>query len=337
MPADTCEGIFAPPLWDWIMGRYRLDAVITFASEATPFPRVDTNAIIFCIRQAAPEERFAWARCMVAGTPHLYAWAQMGFAPTADFAPDIVIQARDTREALVTGLSRAPRRELQTAAMATLLDYATVTRGVATGANEYFFLTRAQVVASGIPSEYFIRAVGRTRDALADVITPETLEALDAQGRPTYVLALDGRALSAYPDAVRRYVAAGEQLGLPVRPLIATRRPWYKMETRTPPPLLFAYLGRRQARFIRNEAGVVPLTGFLCVYPRSQDPADIEWLWAALRRPDTVANLALVGKSYGAGAIKVEPRSLERLPIPAHALAKGGMGGDLAAQLARLR
>ena len=44
--------------------------------------------------------------------------------------------------------------------------------------------------------------------------------------------------------------------------LISTRNPWYNMEKRENPEFLFAYLGRRNTRFIRNEAGVVPLTGF---------------------------------------------------------------------------
>ncbi len=60
----------------------------------------------------------------------------------------------------------------------------------------------------------------------------------------------------------------------------------------------------------------MPLTGFLCVYPHRTDETCISRLWKVLRHPKTLANLCLVGKSYGAGAIKVEPRALERLPIP---------------------
>src|SRR4051812_11105292 len=112
------------------------------------------------------------------------------------------------------------------------------------------------------------------------------------------------------------YLERGEALGLHQRALIATRNPWYKMERRSAPPFLFAYLGRRNARFIRNYAGVLPLTGFLCLYPHSNDPQYIERLWKVLQHPGTVKNLSRVGKSYGAGAIKVEPRGLERLPLP---------------------
>ena len=94
------------------------------------------------------------------------------------------------------------------------------------------------------------------------------------------------------------------------------------METRRVPPFIFAYLGRRNARFIRNRAGCLPLTAFLCVYPKSEEPGFIESLWQALNHPNTLANLKLVGKTYGSGAIKVEPRALERLPLPAGVLSR---------------
>ena len=88
------------------------------------------------------------------------------------------------------------------------------------------------------------------------------------------------------------------------------------MEIRKIPPILFAYLGRRSARFIRNRADVVPLTCLLCVYPKHASPEFIEHLWKVLSNPETISNLKKVGKSYGGDAIKVEPRALERLPLP---------------------
>jgi adenine-specific DNA-methyltransferase len=97
------------------------------------------------------------------------------------------------------------------------------------------------------------------------------------------------------------------------------------MECREVPPFLFAYLGRRSARFIRNRANVVPLTGFLCVYPKTQGRDAIEKVWRLLSHPDTLANLHRVAKSYGSGAIKVEPRALERVPLTERALSDSGL------------
>jgi hypothetical protein len=235
----------------------------------------------------------------------------------------LTLHERDLNEALDTGLSRPPVDAKHDGA--TLGDFATVMRGIATGANEFFFLTVRQAEALRIPDEFLIATVGRTRDVTSDEVTKATIIELEQKGRPTLLFAPDGRPLNSFPQSVRDYLKQGEAMGIHQRTLIATRRPWYKMESRSVPPFLFAYLGRRNLRFIRNTAEVIPLTGFLCIYPRLSLAADTEKLWQALKHPDTTANLRLVGKSYGSGAIKVEPRALERLPIPSHVLAGAGL------------
>jgi len=314
LPADTCEGKFAPELWDWIARSFALDAIVTFAPEATPFPGVDTNPLVFFIRKAPPKSRFLWARCYRSGGNALRRWVQAGLSEVR--GEGLVVISRELDEGLSSGLSREPSPE--GGIKYVLGDFARVMRGVATGANDFFFMTRERARRLGIPEECFVRAIGRTRDVPGNEVSLETLEALERQGRPTLLLALRGEDLSAFPEAVRRYLREGERLGLPERPLLAQRRPWYRMETRTPPPFLFTYLGRRSSRFVRNAAGVVPLTGFLCVYPRADGEEHLERIWRMINHPDTLGQLSRIAKSYGHGAIKVEPRMLERLPIPEH-------------------
>ncbi len=329
VPADTCEGVFARTLWRWIAGRYRLDAVVTFTPEASPFPNVDTNPIILLIRNAQPEAHFLWAQCRRAESAELRGWVEADF--NLDSTDALTVHRRDLREGLDSGLSRPPS-ERQNAGIV-LADFASVRRGIATGANEFFFLTRRRATELKLPDEMLLPAIGRTRDAPTEEITEDTLRRLEAAGRPTLLFAPDGRELDDFPEAARDYLIQGRDAGLDKRPLIATRRPWHKMEMRKAPPFLFAYLGRRNARFIRNLAGVMPLTSFLCVYPHREDADFIERLWQAMKHPDTVGSLALVGKSYGAGAIKVEPRALERLPIPERVIAEAGLSPALQSAL----
>jgi hypothetical protein len=172
----------------------------------------------------------------------------------------------------------------------------------------------------GLDERYFQRALGRTRDCTADTVTPALVDQLDRAARPTWLLRLGKEPKDGLPAAMQAYLEQGERMGLPERPLIKTRRPSYRMENRSAPSLLFAYLGRRDCRFILNRAGVVPLTCFLCVYPWDDDRANVDRLWRALNHPDTLANLVFVAKSYGSGALKVEPRQLEMLEIPLHVL-----------------
>ena len=318
VPADTCEGVFAPRLWRWIASNYRLDAVITFAPEASPFPGVDTNPVIILLRNVPPSDSFHWAKCMTPGTGDLQEWIRSGFE--TEPGNDLVVFRRDLHEGVATGLTREP--VLVPHDGPTLADYAAVQRGIATGANDFFFLTRQQAAALHLPEEFLVPAIGRTRDVPDDTVTAALLRNLDNQGRPTLLFCPDGRPLQDFPQPVRAYLQTGAERGLSKKTLIATRNPWYKMERRIPPPFLFSYLGRRNTRFIRNLAGVVPLTCLLCVYPHRTDQPSADSLWQMLRHQDTVANLTLVGKSYGGGAIKVEPRALERLPIPSSVLSE---------------
>ena len=80
VPADTCEGVFSRPLWNWITSRFRLDAVVAFDPDATPFPGVDTNAVILLIQNAAPRKQFVWVRCREAESRDLSRFMQSGLA-----------------------------------------------------------------------------------------------------------------------------------------------------------------------------------------------------------------------------------------------------------------
>ena len=96
------------------------------------------------------------------------------------------------------------------------------------------------------------------------------------------------------------------------------RKKWFFMEKRKPVPILFAYLGRRNNRFIDAQTELTPLTGFLCVYPKTG--VDKQKLISALNHPLSIQELSRIGKSYGGGAVKVEPGGLRKMIIPEEAL-----------------
>jgi adenine-specific DNA-methyltransferase len=312
MPADTCEGKFAKNLWKWISEKFCIEGVITFDENATPFPNVDTNAIVFLIKNSKPTDTLHWVKASQSYSTDLFNFISSNFKHQKFGTIEIV--HRQLKEGITTGFSRPEQNH--NGFKFHLNDFANVMRGIATGSNEFFFLTAQQVKELGIPKEFLKRAVGRTRDATENIFTVKDVEQLERENRPTFLLSINPH--KNLPKAITNYLKVGAEMGLPNRSLIQQRKPWYKMEKRDVPPLLFAYLGRRNTRFIKNEAGVLPLTSFLCVYPIYTDKEYIDKLWQALNHPDTLDNLKLVGKSYGSGAIKVEPSNLSRLPVPEH-------------------
>jgi hypothetical protein len=317
LPADVCEGVSSTAFWTRLAQRYCIDAVITFDEDAAPFPAVDTNAMVFMLSKRHPAQQVLWARIRKAQTEAVLDALHLRASDAA------LVHERDLSELLATGMSRPPRTNGSSGVP--LSAFARVMRGIATGANEFFLLTSEQIRQRGFDTRFFKRAVGRTRDCRKETIVVEDIEALDKAGRPTWLLSIGKQGKEQLPPALRDYIEEGERLGLHERALIKARRPWYRMEERAVPALLFTYLGRRDCRFIENRAGVVPLTGFLCVYPWDNTREYREKLWRALNHPDTIANLLFVGKSYGGGAIKVEPRQLDSLEIPAKVLAEIGL------------
>lgn len=317
--ADVCEGVFAKALWAWVTEHFCLDGVVTFSPEAAPFPGVDTNALIFLLRKEKPKDQFIWARVQRADADALEDLLLKFNAATP--TESIETFRRDVAEGIRTGLSRGQYRPKEDVVL--LKDVAHVMRGIATGANEFFFMTSAQVKEHSLDHSFFVRCIGRTRDCPDDRITEDRLAELEQAGRPTWLLDLPDVPAGDVPQPVQKYLRIGEEQGLPTRALIKSRRSWYRMEQRKVPPLLFAYLGRRSSRFILNEAGIVPLTGFLCVYPKPE--VETRALWCALNEPEVIEGLSRVGKSYGDGAIKVEPRALEQLTIPRSLLARHGI------------
>ncbi len=315
MPADTCEGVFAKKLWKWITDNFCLECVVTFHENATPFPNVDTNALIFFIKKSGQLKTIQWVKANEAHSKDFFDFVRSDFKNKEYSSLEII--ERDLEEALKTGLSRPEQNHCDFKYC--LKDFARVMRGIATGANDFFFLTRQQAEQLKIPNDFLKLAIGRTKDVTGDKLTSDDIRKLQKKNRPTLLLSINSNTI---PESLAEYIKQGEKSGLPDRPLIRQRRHWYKMEQREIPPILFAYLGRRNSRFIKNEAEVVPLTCFLCLYPKYSDEVFIANLWQALNHPETIKNLRLVGKSYGSGAIKLEPRSLDRVPIPEHIVEK---------------
>ena len=316
VPADVFEGVFSESLWAWISRNYRIDAVATFAPGASPFPNLDINPVVVFLQNATPAPSFHWARILEPETDDFFRYVASGFVDTGK---DIESNLRTTEEAVTTGLSRPPRPNKT---QFILKNFAYVRRGIATGANSFFLLTQEEVETLRLDKSFIQKVISKTRYLKSLTFTEEDFNLLAKQGYPVYLFAPDGRPFNQFPESVRMYLKLGEDLGLPQKALISQRNPWYKMETRVPPDYLFAYLGRRNIRFVRNLAGVSPLTTLLAVYARNSDEEYIRKLHAVLNHPDVLSGLVYVAKSYGNGALKAEPRQLELLPIPDH-LAEG--------------
>lgn len=286
---------------------------LVFGPHCDAFEGVDATAVVTFVDPAATDEPAALLLHEWPGSAALLAWLDgpAGHVPGRWGEPLPLVRGRR--------FEVRPAPPGPAAAGRPLLDFARVTRGAATGANAFFLFDAARRKASGIPRRNFIRVIARARDAGRLVLDANDLAALEARGRPTWLLALqrDTRPTG----GLRTHLAAGERLGLPSHPLLSRRRPWWVTEARDAPPIVFTYLSRGDPRFVLNRAGAIPLTTFLALRPR-EAPAGVpreawlELLAATLNTPATLASLARHARAYGGATRKIEPRELEQLELP---------------------
>jgi adenine-specific DNA-methyltransferase len=186
--------------------------------------------------------------------------------------------------------------------------FAKVSRGIATGANDFFMFKPSKADDYDIPEECLMPCVCKAVDAPHTFFTQNEFTKLINGDKTVYLF--NG---STAPDnkSVLRYIHLGEELGINKRYLTASRSPWYAIENRPPAPIWVSVFNRSGLRFIRNEANIYNLTTFHCVYPKNAG-VDVEVLFAYLITD--VAKYIFLDNSrqYGNGLVKFEPNDLNK-------------------------
>lgn len=190
-------------------------------------------------------------------------------------------------------------------------DFFLCRRGIATGANDFFCLSRPDLQRHGLASSHFEPCVTKAADADGLVFTAEKLRDLDREGRSCHLLS--PRRLD---DALETYLAWGDSLGIPQRHLPSHRPTWYLPENRGVASVLAAVFSRGAPKFILNTSGAKNLTCFHGLYPRAgwEHSAPLLTLFLNSRWGRTA--FSSVNRFYGNGLNKLEPKDVEDLPCP---------------------
>lgn len=193
----------------------------------------------------------------------------------------------------------------------TLGSVARVRRGVATGANHFFFLNDAQ--RDELPAGAVVPAIRRLRHVEGDLLGKAAHDAIGLAGHPRWLLHLDDKRL-AKNKAVAALLARGEREGLRNRRLIRVRDPWYVVEQVEAPDILVAMMGTARIRAVRNRVQAVPSNSMYGIYLRRR--ADAERLCSWLNSAAGQQTLLAAGVHYSGGLRKLEPRTLLQIQIP---------------------
>jgi adenine-specific DNA-methyltransferase len=200
----------------------------------------------------------------------------------------------------------------------TLSDLAKVSRGIATGANDFFFLNDSDVKTRGLPEGTLRPVLIRAHDAPSPDFGKWDWTRLRHKGKRVWMLENSVQKQNLKNPKLLRYIEWGEEMKYHKRYLTSRRNPWYRTEKRRPAPILFTYMSNGSPRFIYNKAKILTSNAFHSVYPRKEimsDKTRLKALLAFLNSSHVRSRLALVGRTYSGGLLKLEPSETEGIPV----------------------
>jgi hypothetical protein len=303
LPGSWCETRYGREIREWLWTqRKRKITVEVFPSEVEVFPGTQVTAMVLTVspvrRQVQPFEV-----------------RQADLLRSGVKIRRIVTGTRDTKcPATFTELLRTAQKPA--AGAEPLSTFATIRRGVATGASEFFFLTDAMKRKHRIPKALLRPALIRPRHMGRYHLTKDAHDAIGKDGHPRWLLDLNDSDPAAMNEAVADYLELGRASEIHLRHLPSQRPQWYAVEPVEPPDVFLAPVGKDLHRVIVNDVAAVGSNNFYGIYLNAEAPWTSTALAQWLRSPAGQKSLRGIARHYQGGSLKIEPRALRNLMVP---------------------
>jgi adenine-specific DNA-methyltransferase len=190
--------------------------------------------------------------------------------------------------------------------------YGKFTRGIATGANEFFSLTKSNIAEWNIDDNNLCKCITKSPHIQKAIFTEDDFSRLYNADKPVYCLDVKDHE----KQEIRNYIKQGESLEYHKRYLTKKRNPWYKIEDRNPAPILFGVFTRGRLKVIRNFTNAINFTCFHCFYPNMFGEQLINKLFVYLLSDIGQEIIKSNKRSYGDNLDKFEPGDLNESLCP---------------------
>lgn len=183
-----------------------------------------------------------------------------------------------------------------------------VSRGIATGGNQFFALSKEMICRHRLSCEVCLPCVVKASDVRTLIFDEDVYRRLYEENRKVTIF--DGVRAHSVQD--KAYIHYGEQQGIHRRYLTGHRSPWYAVEDKPPAPIWLAAFSRDKIKVVRNEMMIRHLTAFHGLYIKDVafSTEDINLLFCWLLTPTAQKLLKGNRREYGNGLDKFEPGDL---------------------------
>ncbi len=304
LPAELLAVNYAGSVRSYLLRRFASVRLVVFAERV--FPGVLEEVVLLLAEGEGPTDRIAISQAR--NLDDLEALATVAWAPPTP-------EAKWT-SALLSAEQASTYVELAEELRFTMLgSWGSVDLGMVTGNNGYFTLSGARARELGLKENDLLHiSPPGSRHLRGLNFSGSAWDELRALGRRTYLFAPDRERPSV---AAKRYIKEGEREEVHEAYKCRVRKPWWRVPLVRVPDLFLTYMNHDAPRLVTNDAGACYLNSVhgVTLKPSLRDLGR-ELLPIALLNSLSLLGAELVGRSYGGGLLKVEPKEGDLIPVP---------------------
>lgn len=184
--------------------------------------------------------------------------------------------------------------------------FCSISRGIATGANDFFCFSLQKAKEYNIPESYLSKCICHSADVKSPIFSDTDYEDLSNSGKTVYLLDVSSKDY----DAIKSYIKMGEANGINKKYLPSCRKPWYSMEQKTAAPIWVSSACRENIKFVRNLALTKSLTTFHSVFVNAEYKDSTDLIFCYFLTPIAQTIIRENRKELGGGLIKFQPNDL---------------------------
>lgn len=313
LPAEILSVNYAAPVRDFLMQAFRRVRLVFFAERVFPGVMEDVVLLLAEGRGEGPTDH-----CELLHARNGAALVDLADADVRRWSPRP--GSRWSLALVDAGAGQAYADVTATPRFNDLESWGSTTLGMVTGNNGFFALSGAEVSARGLTRQDVVRisppGSGHLR---AMSLTMAQLDRLDDNGKSTWMFRPSGEP----SRAGKAYIVEGEKRGVDQAYKCQVRTPWWRVPYLATADLLLTYMNADTARLCVNGAKVHHLNSVHGVYLNDDVRAlGRDLLPLAALNSVTMLGAELVGRSYGGGVLKLEPREADVWPMPSPALVR---------------
>ena len=312
LPAEFLNANFGEEIKERLLRAIRPAGIAIFAPSLNVFADALTTSAIVLLDKGRPRQAPIWARLAesVEEAETFVEGLLTGRISTAGKGL-IDLAALNPRDKwlnlLLNGATeRAPVRFAKRVG-----EYFNCRRGIATGANDFFCLSRVEMREHHLTAAQVEPCITKATDGEGLVFTRDKFDALAARDRRCFLLNPSHNGAN-----LTRYLELGEQQGIPKRHLPSHRPVWYRPENRAVADIWVAVFSRESVKFILNNSGAKNLTCFHGLYAKPGNEPLAPLLTLFLNSSLGRESFSQVNRFYGDGLNKLEPKDVEDMPCP---------------------